>query len=205
MQRKEPKKEKATPPKEIPRWEIRNLHQSDADQKLKQKTNLSLYYSDLSIGPVLAISTDIDTTHKLKPFYTFKAPFIFAKYTQHLLVWSLTLTGNQNLAETALYNNLQEHEKIVQCWSPHFSFLVNGEATAIETKINTQKLLRLSESDLLKKISYFLKPIPNDPTKEQYTPPKRQGKRGKYDPGPVFGTSIDFLRNEFDIQKFFEE
>ena len=42
-------------------------------------------------------------------------------------------------------------------------------------------------------------------TKEQYIPPERQGKRGKYDPGPVFGTSIDFLRTEFDIQKFFDE
>ena len=184
---------------------MRNLYQSDAGQKLKRKTSLSLHYSELSIGPVLAISTDIDATHKLKPFYTFTAPLVFAKYIQHLLVWSLTLTGNQNLAETALYNNLQEHEKIMQCWSPHFSFLVNGEATAIEAKVNTKKLLRLSESDLLEKVSHFLKPIPNDPTKEQYIPPERQGKRGKYDPGPVFGTSIDFLRTEFDIQKFFDE
>ena len=205
MQKKKPKEQKAIPPKEIPRWEMRKLCQSDTGQKLKRKAKLSLHYSELSIGPVLAISTDIDATHKLKPFYTFKTPFVFAKYIQHLLVWSLTLAGNQNLAETALYNNLQEHEKIMQCCSPHFSFLVNGEATAIETKVNTQRLLRLSESDLLEKVSYFLKPIPNDPTKEQYIPPERQGKRGKYDPGPVFGTSIDFLRTEFDIQKFFDE
>ena len=205
MQKKEHKKQSAIPLEEIPRWEMRNLYQSDAGQKLKRKTSLSLHYSELSIGPVLAISTDIDTTHKLKPFYTFTTPLVFAKYIQHLLVWSLTLTGNQNLAETALYNNLQEHERIMQCWSPHFSFLVNGEATAIEAKVNTKKLLRLSESDLLEKASHFLKPIPNDPTKEQYIPPERQGKRGKYDPGPVFGTSIDFLRTEFDIQKFFDE
>ena len=205
MQKKKPKKQKAIPLKEIPRWEMRNLYQSDTGQRLKQRTSLSLHYSELSIGPVLGISTDIDTTHNLTPFYTFKAPFIFAKYIQHLLVWSLTLTGNQNLAETALYNDLQEHEKLMQCCSPHFAFLVNGEATAIETKVNTKKLLRLSESDLLEKVSYFLKPIPNDPTKELYIPPERQGKRGKYDPGPVFGTSIDLLRTEFDIQKFFDE
>ena len=117
MQKKEHKKQSAIPLEEIPRWEMRNLYQSDAGQKLKRKTSLSLHYSELSIGPVLAISTDIDTTHKLKPFYTFTTPLVFAKYIQHLLVWSLTLTGNQNLAETALYNNLQEHEKIMQCLS----------------------------------------------------------------------------------------
>ena len=85
-----------------------------------------------------------------------------ARSFSHLLVWWLTLTGNKNLAEAALYNNLLDHEKLSGCWLPHFSFLVNGEATAIEAKVNARKLLCLNESDLLEKVSHFLKPIPNE-------------------------------------------
>ena len=190
---------------EISRWEMRNLLKNNKGQELKEKIDLCLYYSELSIGPVLAISTGIKLADKIDPFHTFKAPVMSARYIQHLLVWWLTLTGNKNLAETALYNNLRNHEKLLGSWSPHFSFLVSGEATAIETKVNTRKLLHIQESELLQKITYFLKPISNDPTKKQYIPPERQGKRGKYDPGPVFGTSIDFLRSEYEIQKFFNE
>ncbi|GIR36017.1 MAG: hypothetical protein CM15mP49_14020 [Actinomycetota bacterium] len=46
------------------------------------------------------------------------------------------------------------------------------------------------------------KPIPNDPTKEQYIPPEKQGKRGKYDPGPVFGTSINFYEQNLRYKYF---
>tara|TARA_B100000035_G_scaffold277350_1_gene255593 strand:- start:464 stop:1177 length:714 start_codon:yes stop_codon:yes gene_type:complete len=190
---------------EISRWEMRNLHRENPGQEFTQQIDISLYYAELSIGPVLSIATGSNMEHMLKPFQTFTAPIVVAKYIQHLLVWWLTLTGNKNLAEAALYNNLLDHEKLSGCWLPHFSFLVNGEATAIEAKVNARKLLCLNESDLLEKVSHFLKPIPNDPTKEQYIPPEKQGKRGKYDPGPVFGTSIDFLRTEFEIQKFFDE
>ena len=35
------------------------------------------------------------------------------------------------------------------------SFLVNGEATAIEAKVNARKLLCLNESDLLEKVSHL--------------------------------------------------
>lgn len=205
MQKEEFDNQIDRPTIEISRWEMRNLLKNNKGQELKEKIDLCLYYSELSIGPVLAISTGIKLTGKIDPFHAFKAPVMSARYIQHLLVWWLTLTGNKNLAETALYNNLRDHEKLLGCWSPHFSFLVSGEATAIETKVNTRKLLHIQESELLQKITYFLKPISNDPTKKQYIPPERQGKRGKYDPGPVFGTSIDFLRSEYEIQNFFNE
>ena len=115
------------------------------------------------------------------------------------------MSGNKNLAETALYNNLKDSEKLSGVWPPHFSFLVNGEAAAIEAKVQIKRLLRVNRVDLFRESIFFLRPIPNDPTKEQYVPPERQGKRGKYDPGPVFGTSIEFLHSEYKIQKFFDE
>ena len=43
-----------------------------------------------------------------KPFQTFTAPIVVAKYIQHLLVCG-TLTGNKNLAEAALTTTF-DHE-----------------------------------------------------------------------------------------------
>jgi len=205
MQKEYSNKQKTTSLSEISRWEMRSQFRDNPQHEFNQQIDIFLYYDELSIGPVLAITTEVNTECIPKPFHTFTAPILVAKYIQHLLVWWLTLTGNKNLAEAGLYNDLLNHEKLSECWIPHFSFLVNGEATAIETKVNAGKLLRLENSDLLQRVECFLDPIPNDPTKAQYIPPERQGKRGKYDPGPVFGTSINFLRTEFEVQKFFDE
>ena len=190
---------------EISRWQMRNLYREQAQLRVGPKADLVLSYSELSIGPVFSVSTQPSKIKDFAPFHIFKLPIVLATYIQHLLVWSLTLSGNKNLAETALYNNLKDSEKLSGVWPPHFSFLVNGEAAAIEAKVQIKRLLRVNRADLFRESIFFLRPIPNDPTKEQYVPPERQGKRGKYDPGPVFGTSIEFLHSEFEIQKFFDE
>ena len=190
---------------EISRWQMRNLYREQAQLRVGPKADLVLSYSELSIGPVFSVSTQPSKIKDFTPFHTFDLPIVLATYIQHLLVWSLTLSGNKNLAETALYNNLKDSEKLSGAWPPHFSFLVNGEAAAIEAKVQIKRLLRVNRADLFRESIFFLRPIPNDPTKEQYVPPERQGKRGKYDPGPVFGSSIEFLHSEFEIQKFFDE
>ena len=83
---------------------MRNLHRDNPGQEFTERIDISLYYAELSIGPVLSIATESNMAYMLKPFQTFTAPIVVAKYIQHLLVWWLTLTGNKNLAEAALYN-----------------------------------------------------------------------------------------------------
>ena len=192
-------------PQHIPfRWQFRDmLRSSEYDQKITAELLLS--YSKLSIGPVLSISVAHNPLQKSGFFYSIELPQLIAIYIQHVLVWWLTLRGNQNLGESGAYGNLTDEEKIDRAWSPHFSFLVNGEATAIETKIQIQKILETGLSSLCAEIQNFLRPLPNDPTKNQYISPEKRGKRGKFDPGPVFGTSFDFLQKEAEIQKRFSE
>ena len=70
---------------EISRWEMRNLHRDNPGQEFTQQINISLYYAELSIGPVLSIATGSNMEHMPKPFQTFTAPIVVAKYIQHLL------------------------------------------------------------------------------------------------------------------------
>lgn len=186
------------------RWQFRDMLRSNKyDQKIMAELLLS--YSKLSIGPVLSVSVTHSPSQKSGFFYSIELPQLIATYIQHVLVWWLTLRGDQNLGESGTYRNLTDEEKIDRTWSPHFSFLVNGESTAIETKVQIQKILEAELSPLCTEIQDFLRPLSNDPTRKQYVSPEKRGKRGKFDPGPVFGTSFDFLQKEAEIQKKFSE
>ena len=186
------------------RWQFRDMLRSKKyDQEMT--ATLLLSYSKLSIGPVLSDSVADNSSQKSGSFYSVELPQLIATYIQHVLVWWLTLRGDQNLGESGTYRNLTDEEKIDRTWSPHFSFLVNGESTAIETKVQIQKILEAELSPLCTEIQDFLRPLPNDPTRNQYISPEKRGKRGKFDPGPVFGTSFDFLQKEAEIQKKFSE
>ncbi|MEG3585747.1 MAG: hypothetical protein VX353_00475 [Actinomycetota bacterium] len=186
------------------RWQFRDMLRSKKyDQEMT--ATLLLSYSKLSIGPVLSVSVADNSSQKSGSFYSVELPQLIATYIQHVLVWWLTLRGSQNLGESGVYGNLTDEEKIGGAWSPHFSFLVNGESTAIETKIQIRKILETGLSALRTGSQEFLRPLPNDPTKKQYISPENRGKRGKFDPGPVFGMSFDFLKTEAEVQKFFSE
>ena len=104
---------------EISRWQMRNLYREQAQLRLGPETDLVLFYSELSIGPVFSVSTQPSKIKDFTPFHTFDLPIVLATYIQHLLVWSLTLSGNKNLAETALYNNLKDSEKLSVVLPPH--------------------------------------------------------------------------------------
>ena len=100
---------------------MRNLHRDNPGQEFTQQIDISLYYARAFNWPCpLYRNRKQYGTHMPKPFQTFTAPIVVAKYIQHLLVWWLTLTGNKNLAEAAPYNNLLDHEKLSGCWLPHF-------------------------------------------------------------------------------------
>ena len=66
---------------EISRWEMRNLHRDNPGQEFTERIDISLYYAELSIGPVLSIATESNMAYMLKPFQTFTAPIVVAKYS----------------------------------------------------------------------------------------------------------------------------
>ena len=188
----------------LPRWHFREILRSKSNNE-KSETDLILSYSELSIGSVLAIVVKPNFPQESTLFYSVKLAPLIATYIQHILIWQLTLRGNRNLGESGMYNNLTDEERINDVWSPHYSFLVNGESTAIETKIQIRKILINGSDSLRSQSREFLHPLPNDPTRKQYIPHEKRGKRSKFDPGPVFGTSLDFLESEAKLQKFFNE
>ena len=186
------------------RWQFREILRS-CDYQDQTVVRLSLFYSQLSIGPVLAIAVTQNLPQTRTVFYSVELLPLIAAYIQHILTWSLTLRNNQNVGESGIYNKLTDEEKIVGTWSPHFSFLVNGESAAIETKLQIRKILDIEPNSLRNESFRFLRPLTNDPTEKRYVTPNNRGKRGKFDPGPVFGMSFDFLKSEAESQKFFNE
>ena len=123
----------------LPRWHFREILRSKSNNE-KSETDLILSYSELSIGSVLAIVVKPNFPQESTLFYSVKLAPLIATYIQHILIWQLTLRGNRNLGESGMYNNLTDEERINDVWSPHYSFLVNGESTAIETKIQIRKI-----------------------------------------------------------------
>ncbi len=188
----------------ILRWELRESLRLNNRQAQKEVA-VSLFYSELSIGPVLAISIAGDLPTTLSAFCSVELPRLTAAYVQHVLIWWLTLGDNPNLGESGIYNDLHDEEKIAGIWNPHSSFLVAGEATAIETKLQLRKFVDMDSNSLFRESFKFLSPLGNDPTRKLYVSPDKLGKRGKFDPGPVFGTSWSFLESEADLQKIFNE
>ena len=57
---------------EISRWEMRNLHRDNPGQEFTQQIDISLYYAELSIGPVLSIATgsNMDTCQNFSDFHS---------------------------------------------------------------------------------------------------------------------------------------
>ncbi len=188
----------------ILRWELRESLRLN-NQQAQKEVAVSLFYSELSIGPVLAISIAGNLPTTFPAFCSVKLPRLTAAYVQHVLIWWLTLRDNPNLGESGIYNNLHDEEKIAGIWNPHSSFLVAGEATAIETKLQLRKFVNMDSNSLFRESSKFLNPLGNNPTRKLYVSRDNLGKRGKFDPGPVFGTSWSFLESEANLQKFFNE
>ena len=158
----------------LPRWHFREILRSKSNDE-KSETDLTLSYSELSIGSVLAIVVKPNFPQESTLFYSVKLAPLIATYIQQILIWQLTLQGNRNLGESGMYNNLTDEERINGVWSPHYSFLVNGESTAIETKMQIRKILINGSDSLHSQSRGLVHPLPNDPTRKQYIAHENRG------------------------------
>tara|TARA_Y100001970_G_scaffold144323_1_gene177240 strand:+ start:495 stop:890 length:396 start_codon:yes stop_codon:yes gene_type:complete len=108
-------------------------------------------------------------------------------YIEQAVIWWLHLRGNVNLAVSGLYEQMHEKDKLSGLWFPYSTFSASGEAVAIETKLRIIEIATMEPNALHSQSINFLASLPNKPTPRQYVPSKKSGKRGRYDPGPVFG------------------
>ncbi len=168
------------------RWHLRESLRNKDGQAVKT-ARLFLNYRDLSIGPVINVHIK-DTESPTHPaFYSVELPYLAAMCVEQTILWWLTLRGNQSLAKSGLYEQMNDREKLECLWFPYCTFSATGEAVAIETKLQIIEMASLKPSQLYSQSIKFLTPIPNTPTPKRYMPVGQYGKRGRYDPGPVFG------------------
>ena len=152
-----------------------------------KKAKLCLHYGEVSIGPVVALHVqDVgDSTHSV--FYETTLPYLITMYIEQAVIWWLHLRGNVNLAVSGLYEQMHEKDKLSGLWFPYSTFSAAGEAVAIESKLRIIEIATMEPNELYSRSISFLASLPNSPTPRQYVPSNESGKRGRYDPGPVFG------------------
>ena len=168
------------------RWHLRESLRNKDGWAVKTAW-LCLNYRDLSIGPVVNVHLRDTESPTYPAFYSVELPYLAAMYVEQMILWWLTLRGNKSLATSGLYGEMNDREKLEGLWFPHCTFSTTGEAVAIETKLQIIEIATLKPSQLYSQSIKFLTPIPNNPTPKQYIPVRQYGKRGRYDPGPVFG------------------
>jgi len=152
-----------------------------------KETKLCLNYGEISIGPVISLCIQDDEEPPRPAFYEVRLPYLTAMFIEQVVIWWLHLRGNTNLATSGLYRRMRESEKLSGLWFPYCTFTASGEAVAIETKLQIMKITAVDPTALYLQSIKSLTPLPNSPTPIQYIPAEDYGKRGRYDPGPVFG------------------
>ena len=152
-----------------------------------KKARLCLSYGKISIGPVINLRIRDDDGSPQSAFYEVRLPYLTAMFIEQVVIWWLHLRGNTNLATSGLYRRMRESEKLSGLWFPYCTFTASGEAVAIETKLQIMKITAVDPTALYLQSIKSLTPLPNSPTPIQYIPAEDYGKRGRYDPGPVFG------------------
>jgi len=152
-----------------------------------KKARLCLYYGEVSIGPVINLHIKDSKDPPCSAFYEVTLSYLAAMYIEQTILWWLHLRGNVNLAVSGLYERMREKEKLSDLWFPYCTFSASGEADAIETKLRIMEIATVEPAELYLQSINFLTPLPNNPTPRQYIPSSDYGKRGRYDPGPVFG------------------
>ena len=168
------------------RWHLRESLRKNDGWAMKQ-ARLCLSYGEISIGPVinLRIRDDDDSPHPA--FYEITLSYLTAMFVEQMMIWWLHLRGNAELATSGLYKQMKESEKLSGLWPPYSTFSASGEAVAIEGKLHIAKIAAGDPTTLYMQSMQFLTPVPNSPTPKQYVLASDYGKRGRYDPGPVFG------------------
>jgi len=152
-----------------------------------KKAKLCLSYGEISIGPVINLRIRDDDGPSYTAFYEITLSYLTAMFVEQVMIWWLHLRGNTELAGSGLYKRMKDSEKLSGLWPPYSTFSTSGEAIAIEGKLHIIKMAGTDPATLHWQILKFLTPLPNSPTPKQYVVAGDYGKRGRYDPGPVFG------------------
>ena len=168
------------------RWHLRESLRKNDGWAMKE-ARLCLHYGEVSIGPVINLHIRDSEDSPRPAFYEVTLPYLAAMYIEQTIIWWLHLRGNMNLAISGLYERMREKEKLSGLWFPYCTFSASGEAVAIETKLRIMEIVTIEPTALYLQSINFLTPLPNSPTPSRYIPSSEYGKRGRYDPGPVFG------------------
>ena len=152
-----------------------------------KKARLCLSYGEVSIGPVINLRIRDDDDSAYSAFYEITLSYLTAMFVEQVMIWWFHLRGNTELATSGLYKRMKESEKLSGLWPPYSTFSTSGEAIAIEGKLHIAKIVATDPKALYMQSMSFLTPLPNSPTPKQYVFASDYGKRGRYDPGPVFG------------------